>query len=181
MKLNKFYNYNDFLAYIRKDPDLEYKFSSYISKVRSNWEINVPIIKDEPDFYAWKNNHLCCVILRRIPNGNLNGYVIVNKKHPAYDMCSDLDEYFKVHGGVTLSESGDNWTGGELNLSHIINKDCWVFGFDTMHSMDLEPNDCSISPYRGTNKVYRNFTYVLHEVTKLAEQIDKIKGGASDN
>ena len=93
MKLNKFYNYNDIPEHIRKNTDPKYRFSP---KVRSNWEINVPIIKDEPDFYAWKNNHLCCVIL--------------------------------------------------------------IY----------------------TKKVYRNFTYVLHEVTKLAEQIDNIKGSSSD-
>jgi len=175
VKLNKFYNYNDIPEHIRKDPDPQYRFSP---KVRSNWEINVPEIKDEPDFYAWKNNHLSCVILRRIPNGNLNGYVIVNKSHPSYDMCSHLDEYFEVHGGVTLSEPGSNWTGGELNLNHIISDNSWVFGFDTMHSFDLE-----ICRYRKkiyTKKVYRNFTYVLHEVTKLAEQIDNIKESSSD-
>ena len=179
MKLNKFYNYNDILEHVQKDPDPQYRFSP---KVRSDWEINVPEIKDEPDFYAWKNNHLSCVILRRIPNGNLNGYVIVHNSHPSYNICSYLGDYFNVHGGVTLSESISNWHGGEVNinlflskLSLIINDDSWIFGFDTMHSEDLDP----INP-RGDYKVYRNFIYVLKEVTELAEQIDKLKDSSSE-
>jgi len=177
VKLNKFYNYNDILEYIRKDPDPQYRFSP---KVRSNWEINVPEIKDEPDFYAWKNNHLSCVVLRRIPSGNLNGYVVIPNNHPLYG--NDGESLF-AHGGVTLSKAGENWKGGELNLSHIINDDSWVFGFDTMHSGDLDPiyaNKANHSYIRNTRSVYRNFTYVLKEVTELAEQIDNIKDSSSD-
>jgi hypothetical protein len=180
VKLNKFYNYNDIPEHIRKDLDPQYRFSRF-PKVRSNWEINVPEIKDEPDFYAWKSNQLFCIIVRIIPYGNLNGYVIIPNNHPLY---GDEGKSLYVHGGVTLSESISNWHGGDVNihlflskLSHIINNDVWVFGFDTMHLGDALPDGEIENEY----VTYRNFTYVLHEVTKLAEQVDELKDGSSDN
>lgn len=88
------------------------------------------------------NKHLNSIGLK---GGYANGYVAIFKNHPYYGKSYDEID-INVHGGLTFSESGDKtkelfkdieWIEGDIKE---LNKDWWIFGFDTCHYMDSLEN-----------------------------------------
>jgi len=84
-----------------------------------------------------------------------NGYVVVNKYHPAYG--KEYPEGINVHGGITFSERIVDGTIGDLYV-----KDGWCFGFDTGH-----PNDSLATCSKR---------YVIAETMSLAKQLEEYNG-----
>lgn len=142
---------------------------------------------NEPDLVKWVDQAtgLRCLIRRR-PEGNLNGYVGVLPDHPFYRVTAytklhddpELKLDLKVHGGVTYDGKFED-----------ICPHTWWFGFDTHHYNDKIPfsvlyqieldDDQSFSlPAESSifpsNQVYRDLEYVRDEVTSLAWQIYQI-------
>lgn len=80
-----------------------------------------------------------------------------------------LDDLIKVHGGITLSESmNDFYTYYEIekypiepldDIEGIDLNEYWVFGFDTNHA--------------GDNSLYCNKEYVIDQTRKLQKQLEE--------
>jgi len=81
-----------------------------------------------------------------------NGYVVVDKYHPAYG--KKYLEGVDVHGGITYSEEMNDKKIGDLYVKH-----GWCFGFDTAHGND------SLTVY--------NKRYVISETMRLAKQLEE--------
>lgn len=178
-------------------------------------------IKKEPNWDEFEEQGYKCII-SRVDGGNLNGYVGVPKTHHLYgkdysdkiytnktpkyihnpieqflDLSDEEKEenYHKiaslmeVHGGVTYSRNYLIDEKGEKT-----GEDLWWFGFDTGHSVDLQPylpdtedfiaslseddplknlydNFKHIIDEGKENKVYRDYKYVKSNVIKLAENL----------
>ena len=73
--------------------------------------------------------------------GYANGYVAVPKDHPFFGKGYD-DVDINIHGGLTFATSGDNickdFSETEVleGCLYDLDKNWWVFGFDTCHYMD---------------------------------------------
>ena len=81
---------------------------------------------------TWLNwdNHIV-----NIKHGWGNGYVVIPKGHPAYNI--NYDEIFvDVHGGLTFSNNVDSLN--KEDFPELTNEmtGCWVVGFDTAHFGD---------------------------------------------
>jgi hypothetical protein len=125
---------------------------------RRNWESGP--WDAEPDIAAWameiQGQVLHCVVLRHPTVGHLCGYVGVSEQHIAYRADTNLEGDFnpEVHGGLTWSDTKNNVR--------------W-FGFDCVHAWDRVPNN-KIG-YVCDGNTYRDLSYVISEVRKLAKQI----------
>lgn len=108
----------------------------------------------EPDKAQWIDpaTGLQCLIVRKCL-GFLCGYVGIPAKHPYFGRDYD-DVDVRVHGNMTCAH-------GNMADSGI-----WWIGFDCAHCDDYIPS--SLRKWEGT---YRDFDYVLEEVTKLAHQL----------
>lgn len=84
-----------------------------------------------------------------------NGYVVVNKYHPAYG--KEYPEGVDAHGGITYSRGMQDEKIGDLYVEQ-----GWCFGFDTAHANDTLAN-CSKR-------------YVIAETMKLARQLEEYNG-----
>lgn len=123
----------------------------------------------EPDKAQWIDpaTGLQCLIVRKCL-GFLCGYVGIPAKHPYFGRDHD-DVDVSVHGGMTF---GNYYCPGQKDDPVIRSVDCsedsriWWIGFDCAHCDDYIPS--SLRKWKGT---YRNFNYVLGEVTKLARQL----------
>lgn len=140
--------------------------------------------KDEPDRAQWIDGKsgLDCLITRS-HMGNFCGYVGVPETHPLYNR--DYEEAsLSVHGGVTFSAPCDPAELEDEGICHtgtVANEKVWWFGFDCAHAYDLKPallamTNQGILPeifktplYCGDR--YCDFSYVVSEVEKLAEQL----------
>ncbi len=153
----------------------------------------------EPDKVVWKTAAGLPGMIVRNKSGNLCGYVAVTKGHPCYEDsylsryekdADGEDDYnrplpnpvddLRVHGGITYG----NKCGG--HICHVPEPgdpdDVWWLGFDCAHSGDWSWSDAA--PYlKDLRKlpapdgspwpadVYRDLSYVRHEVESLAEQL----------
>lgn len=110
--------------------------------------------RDEGTFVA--HGYWCEI--KRTGMGNLNGYVLIGRTHP-YWMQEGID--LAVHGGITFED------GVKL-------------GFDCAHAGDLVPGRVRYSygfkDYREQQvpDVYRNWSFVTHQLTQLAAQLREI-------
>lgn len=133
---------------------------------------------------------LKCVVVMQAW-GHRCGYVGIPQKHPLYGKkCGerlrarsalDIDDYFKVHGGLTYSEGSDNYP---------IPSDLWWFGFDCNHCFDkcdyesakkLFSDDLAVlrslerrkkmDEDYGINREIRSCEYVKEQCKRLAEQL----------
>lgn len=139
---------------------------------RSNWGKGP--WDNEPDFEVFQIcgagwNYLG--IVRRLPMGNLSGYVMQLVDDPCYNFtmndCSDLD----VHGGVTFGNTHPDIA----NLTTVQFDNLWFIGFDCGHANDFTPGlDNRLHGYHGT-LTYRDWKFVKQQVISLAEQIAKLK------
>lgn len=113
---------------------------------------------NEPDEVRWKYKGMLCYIMRGDKahlNGNLTGYVQLQKDHPLVGNPNEDLGMFMVHGGVTFCGT--------------IRKDkSWWVGFDTAHGGDMLIGFQGPSFSTGT---YKDINYVKKETEKLAEQL----------
>lgn len=84
-----------------------------------------------------------------------NGYVVVNRLHPAYGI--KCPKCINIHGGVTYSEKMK-----DENIGNLYVKDGWCFGFNTLHLGD--------SLRKWTKRA------VIAETMLLAKQLEEYNG-----
>lgn len=146
----------------------------WTTKEKSNWLRGE--WDDEPDKAQWidKATGLDCLIVRG-PTGALCGYVGVPECSPLYKKeYTQVDEIIDVHGGLTFSKACNPNGNESTDICHtgdVANKTVWWFGFDCAHGQDFTP---AYSRHKiFSYEIYRNFSYVKNQVTKLAKQLKK--------
>ncbi len=114
-----------------------------------------------------------CVIIAN-PLGFRCGYVGVGKEHPLHGVnYTEVEKYFKVHGGLTFS-------GG---IDRFIDSDLWYFGFDCGHyndGLDFSIMDEENRRYRRMysailsvdNSPFKTTGFCVDECRSLATQLD---------
>lgn len=146
-----------------------------------NWEEDHAVWVDEP-------TDLDCMIHRN-GVGALCGYVGVPPSHPLHGMVYDhVDHLVEAHGGLTYANSCE---GPPCHVpAEGREHDIWWFGFDCAHFQDVAPGmEADLRKLREKYpehalpwlplafdddpfpKMYRNWHYVLAEVTSLAVQL----------
>lgn len=138
----------------------------------------------EPDKAQWVDaeTDLDCMMLRN-RMGAWCGYVGVPFEHKLHGADYD-DVNVDVHGGLTFASLCDEGHGEDA-ICHVPAPgrpaDVWWFGFDCGHWMDVMPlmvemeKDIpifkAIAEDSQWRSVYRDFDYVVTEVTQLALQL----------
>lgn len=154
---------------------------------------------NEDDHAVWVDpaTNLDCMI-NRGPSGALCGYVGVPPSHPWHGVDYTAIVKVEVHGGLTYAnscqEDGEICHVPEPGREH----DIWWFGFDCAHAFDLAPQmeatmrelrkrkpeiDHIESLFDGAGRypgvfpgnTYRDWNYVVKEVTDLAAQLAAIQ------
>jgi len=117
------------------------------------------VIGVEPSILIWETWPFLVGMIIRSPMGCLNGYVSI-------DGVSTVNpsEFLSVHGGVTY-EGVASFLPESCGY-----KDSFVLGFDTAHSGDLLVLQNFMYP-NNLGGTYRDLSYVINEVERLAEQI----------
>ena len=113
---------------------------------------------DEPDDERFDTAVGLAAWVRRVPYGNLCGYVALPPGHPLY---GDDELVVDVHGGLTFSGvfEPDDPT--------------WWVGFDCGHWGDSTPESaCAVGALTLGGSTYRDIEYVRAECEKLAGQLD---------
>lgn len=132
---------------------------------------------EEPNKATWVDDEtdLDCMIVRNRA-GALCGYVGVPPEHPLHGV--DYGQYNKVsvlvHGDLTYSDSCQE----EGTICHVPlegrSHDIWWFGFDCGHADDLVPAFVELDSPLLNSGIYRNWEYVVNEVTDLARQLKEL-------
>lgn len=123
---------------------------------------------DEPDRMEWRDGSLV-LLAKRGPLGAWCGYVGVPPGHRWHGVSYN-DVEVMVHCGLTYSEgcTGDPPSG----ICHIARDgepdEVWWLGFDCAHGSDAIPSGRTFSL---PDAEYRDASYVIAEVERLAEQI----------
>ena len=132
---------------------------------------------NEPDKAHWidPDTGLDCLIVRG-PMGALCGYVGVPKDHPCFGKDYDSVDV-NAHGGLTFADFCDDESRECEGICHsekyAANEVVWWLGFDCAHGWDVIPkSEWSFS----WDAIYRNFEYVVSEVTSLAHQLARGAG-----
>lgn len=133
----------------------------------------------EPDRAEWRHNGIPCLITRAIwCGGNLCGYVAVSPGHPWHGRPAEKVPA-SAHGGITYAEKCAG------HICHVPepgeSDNVWWIGFDCAHAFDYCPRLMSTLAACGERAsrpldivplVYRDWAYVIAEVTGLAQQVD---------
>ena len=147
----------------------------------------------EPDKAQWIDpaTGLDCLIVRN-HHGSLCGYVGVPPEHPLHGKHYDVPNV-SVHGGLTFADACQHGHP-ERGICHLPAPGrpdgVWWFGFDCGHYMDVQPGlDNYLRARRSPEiaamqafidkhdpSIYRDWGYVVEEVTDLARQL-KVEGG----
>ena len=142
--------------------------------------------KLEPDKMLWvdeKTGYEC--LIRRIKDmSHLCGYVGITKEHPLFQTSiiefrsnSSLEDYFSIHGNITMSYDGRAFTEepgphNKIGRAPIENRpspdEIWWIGIDFIHNQDLIPLTSNDSNDNNGDRIYRDIGYVTKEVMKLA-------------
>lgn len=141
----------------------------------------------EEQRYDFHYKGMPCLVMRN-HSGALCGYVGVTKEHPLYGVHPD--HHIFVHGRVTFSEFGDGTAHVDKWFYHapydLEGNLVWWIGFHCAHAGDYCPGTAETLRKMGATKemyepkqvgqfmeVYRDFDYVLNEVRKLGDQLEK--------
>jgi hypothetical protein len=153
------------------------------NRVMPSSTVNLPIDRrvwipgpwdDEGDYGRWVNPETgYTIIVKRIPNGVLCGYVGVPDGHPLYK-TDYMDSDFhvpNVHGGVTFT---GEWDDDGL----------FYIGFDCGQMYDSSPQmismlDFALREHEAGKTIYRDWDYVCLEADELARNLKEIEDSVS--
>lgn len=162
---------------------------TYIDK--SNWPDGP--WKLEPDKMLWidEETGFECLIRRIEFISHLCGYVGITKDHPLYEIPlleymrnSLLEDYFKVHGNITMTTLGSSFDKepgpynkiGRVPMPNMTSPDqIWWIGIDFMQEEDIIPKVSNDPNENNGERVYRDIGYVMNEVNKLSKLLYKFK------
>jgi hypothetical protein len=149
----------------------------YHSMDKSEWSLGE--WTEEPDKVQFVDSvtKLPCLIVRN-KLGALCGYAGVNSAHPYYGLSysDDAVAWIRVHGGLTFSDRCQHGSPPDRGICHVVqpgeDDNIWWFGFDSSHLGDYSPSLCASSLEQGG--IYRNLTYLIHQVKSLALQLGSV-------
>ncbi len=155
--------------------------------------------KLEPDKMLWKDEktgYLC--LMRRVAELTHHcGYVGVTKDHPLWrtqllQFRRDkvlLDYFQSVHGFITMaypgkrfeSEPGPHNKIGIAPVEGLPNpEDIWWIGIDMVQNEDVVPIIADDPADNNPDRTYRDLGFLVHELQKLSELIQKFKSEFED-
>ena len=145
----------------------------YHSVDKSEWKLGE--WTEEPDKVQFidRVTQFPCLIVRN-PMGALCGYVGISSRHPYFGLsyADTALDWIHVHGGLTFSDRCQHDSPQERGICHLVppggDDNIWWLGFDCLHLGDYAPRD-SCSSLNGYD--YKNLTYVLAEIQRLAAQL----------
>lgn len=138
--------------------------------------------KKEQDKLELEKDKYHVMVLKNNLLGTYNGYVGVRKGSRLYGIdYGEIDHMIDVHGGLTYA--GESLLEGQEDKD-----DFWYFGFDTSHAGDVIPNieeevtyfiefisDILGIEIEDKESTFKDKGYVMNEVYKLKEQLQKVE------
>jgi hypothetical protein len=129
---------------------------------------------DEPDRVEFEHAGFPCII-RRVPLGNLCGYVAMPPWHPWHGQHYDNRGLPEAHGGLTYADFCHGTICHEPKWGDPAN--VWWLGFDCAHYMDLVPEILTLQ-YRIKDKDFESpFEEIFRKLTEIEKRMPAMHNG----